>query len=115
VSLALYMDVHISSAITRELIIRDIDVLTAQLDGTTEFEDSDLLDRATQLDRVLFSQDEDLLAEAAKRQREGRHFAGVIYAHQLGVTIGQCVGDLEIIAKAGSAADLAGRVEYLPL
>jgi hypothetical protein len=56
-----------------------------------------------------------LLAEATHRQRINRKFGGVIYAHQLGVTIGQCVKDLEIIAKAGMPEDLANRVEYLPL
>ncbi len=39
----------------------------------------------------------------------------MIYAHQLAITIGQCVGDLEIIAKAAHPADLANRVEFLPL
>jgi predicted nuclease of predicted toxin-antitoxin system len=109
------MDVHVPSAITRGLVLREIDVLTAQLDGTTEMDDPDLLDRATQSGRVLFSQDEDLLAEAAKRQRTGQPFAGVVYAHQLAITVGQCVNDLEIICKAGKPEDLANRVEYLPL
>jgi len=115
VSVGLYMDVHVPAAITRGLLLRSVDVLTAQLDGTTELEDPDLLDRATALGRVLFSQDEDLLAEANRRQRGGRHFGGVVYAHQLGITIGRAIGDLEILALAGSAADFANRVEYLPL
>ena len=67
------------------------------------------------LGRVLFSQDDDLLAEAELRQREGRAFAGVIYAHQLAITIGQCVRDLELIAKVAEPDDLRTRVEYLPL
>lgn len=109
------MDVHVPAAITRALVLRDVDVLTSQLDGTIELSDSDLLDRETELGRVLVSQDEDLLAEATHPQRTDRKFGGVIYAHQLGVTIGQCVKDLEIIAKAGMPEDLANRVEYLPL
>jgi hypothetical protein len=64
---------------------------------------------------VLFSQDDDLLAEATHRQRTSVPFGGVIYAHQLGATIGQCVNDLEIIGKAADREDLANRVEYLPL
>jgi hypothetical protein len=109
------MDVHAPAAITRALLLREVDVLTAQLDGATELADADLLTRATELGRVLFSQDEDLLAEAARRQRTGRHFAGLIYAHQLGITIGHAIDDLEILAQAGSARDFANRVEYLPL
>jgi hypothetical protein len=109
------MDVHVPAPVTRALALRNVDVLTAQLDGTAELSDSDLLDRATGLGRVLFSQDEDLLAEATHRQRTSRPFGGVIYAHQLALTVGQCIRDLEIIAKAGLPEDLANRVEYLPL
>jgi hypothetical protein len=42
-------------------------------------------------------------------------FAGVIYAHQQLVTIGNCIRDLEIIAKAIDPEDLANCVQYLPL
>jgi hypothetical protein len=63
----------------------------------------------------MFSQDRDMLAEASLRQRQGVAFAGVIYGHQLDVTVGQCIRDLEIIAQAGEPDDLAGRVEFLPL
>ena len=51
-------------------------VLTAQLDDATRLDDPSLLDRATELGRVLFSQDDDLLAEAARRQRSKRFLAG---------------------------------------
>lgn len=86
-------------------------MLTAQIHGTTELEDPDLLNRATELGRVLFSQDEDLLAEATRRQRGGQHFAGVIYAHQLGTTVGKAIADLEILSQCGRAEELADRVE----
>ena len=109
------MDVHVPAAMTRGLVLRGVDVQTAQIDGTTELEDPDLLDRATELGRVLFSQDEDLLAEATRRQRGGQSFGGVFYAHQLGITIGRAVNDLEILAQAGTVEDFANRVEYLPL
>jgi uncharacterized protein with PIN domain len=111
----LYMDVNVRSEITRQLRVRGTDVLTSQEDGTREFSDSALLDRATSLNRVLFTRDADLLAEATTRQRGGGTFAGVIYAHQLHGTIGQCVADLELIAKASDSSDWVNRVEYLPL
>jgi hypothetical protein len=63
----------------------------------------------------LFTQDKGLLREATQRQRRGEAFSGVIYGHQLLVTIGQCIRDLELIALAGEPADVANRVEYLPL
>jgi hypothetical protein len=92
-----------------------MDVITAYEDQTHEIADADLLDRATAVGRVLFTQDDDLLAEATHRQRTGVMFGGVIYAYQDDVSIGQCVQDLEVIAAAGNEADVADRVIYLPL
>jgi predicted nuclease of predicted toxin-antitoxin system len=114
-AIALYMDQHVPRAITTGLRLREVDVITAHEDGTSRMDDSELLNRAGELGRVLFTQDDDLLAEATKRQREGIPFRGVIYAHQLRVSIGTCVHDLEIIAKAGEPEDLINQVEFLPL
>jgi predicted nuclease of predicted toxin-antitoxin system len=115
VPLAFYTDVHVPGQITRALRRAAVDVLTAQEDGADELPDDELLDRATNLGRVLVTFDDDLLAEAAKRQQQGISFAGVIYAHQLNVSIGQCIRDLELIAQAGTTEDVASRVVYLPL
>src|SRR5262245_33017219 len=114
-SVNLYMDVHVPRAVTEGLRQRGVDVLTAQDDGTTRLDDPDLLDRAPALQRVLFSQDEDLLREAARRQGSSEHFAGLVYLHQQVLTIGQTIRDLELIAKVYEPEDMADRVEYLPL
>ena len=92
-----------------------MDVITAHEDGADQLDDDELLKRANELERALFTQDDDLLTEAAKRQREGIPFSGVIYGHQLRVTIGVCIQDLEIIAKSGEVADLKNQVVFLPL
>jgi hypothetical protein len=112
---SLYMDVHVPFAITDQLRLRGVDVLTAQEARTGELSDSDLLDRAVELGRILFTQDTDLLTEASSRQRTGGSFVGVIYGAQTGVTIRKCVEGLELIAKAGTPAEWINRVEYLPL
>ncbi len=114
-SLSCYMDQHVPSAITRGLRRRGVDVLTAEEDGSAELADPELLDRAGQLGRILFTRDSDLLAEAARRLRSEETFATVVYAHQLEVSIGRCVSDLEIIAQAGTAAEAWGQVLYLPI
>lgn len=95
-SIALYMDQHVPRPITVGLRLRGVDVLTAYEDGNSHLEDPDLLDRAGMLGRVLFTRDRDLLVEATKRQNEGVPFHGIIYAHQLRVSIGICVQDLEL-------------------
>lgn len=112
---SLYMDVHVRRAVTNGLRLRVVDVLTAQEDGASRLPDPELLDRATELGRILFTQDDDLLREAHFRQETGVAFSGVVYGHQLNVTIGQCIEDLELIAKVGEPEDFANRVEFLPL
>jgi hypothetical protein len=113
--IAFLMNQHVPRAITVELRLREVDVMTADEAGASRMDDPGLLDLAGELERVLFTQDDDLLIEAARRQREGVPFRGVIYAHQLRVSIGTCVRDLEIIARAGEPEDLTNRVEFLPL
>src|SRR5436190_16279579 len=93
------MDVHVPAAITQGLRRRRGTVLTAQDDGANRLADPELLDRATLLGYVLFTQDVDFLAEGARRQHAGETFGGVVYAPQRDVSIGQCVDDLELLAK----------------
>jgi len=114
-STKLYMDVHVRRAVTIGLRLRGVDVLTAQEDRAAELDDPPLLDRAREVGRVLFTQDDDLLKEAARRQETGEEFAGVIYGHQLNVTVGQCIEDLELIAQATEPEEWANLVTYLPL
>ena len=109
------MDQHVPRAVTIGLRLRGIDVITAFEDDTGEMIDSELLDRAGKMERVLFTQDDDLLSEADRRQREGKLFYGVIYAHQLRISIGACINDLELIAKVADPADLISSVIFLPL
>lgn len=90
-------------------------MLTAQEDGSATLTDSALMDRATALGWILFSQDQDLLAEASRRQSGGILFSGLLYAHQVRAGIGECVRDLELLAKTGQPSEMACRVEYLPL
>jgi predicted nuclease of predicted toxin-antitoxin system len=109
------MDVHVPRAITDALRRRGVDVLTVQQDGTDELDDAALLDRARELGRVLFTRDEDFLLESANRLRTGKPFPGLIYAHQMRVTIGRCVNDLELMARVCEPSEMANRVEHLPL
>lgn len=114
-SIALYLDEQVPKPITVGLRQRGVDVLTTQEDKRTGVPDPILLDRAAELGRVIFSQDDDFLSEAHRRQVEGINFSGVIYAHQRNVSIGDCVRDLELIAKACEPGDCSNRVQYLPL
>ena len=111
----LYMDVHVPSAVTEGLRRRGVDVLTSQEDGTREADDDALLQRATELGRTLFSQDEDLVAIASQWQQQGREFDGLIFSHQLGPGIGSVIEDLELISACSAKDELRNRVIFLPL
>jgi predicted nuclease of predicted toxin-antitoxin system len=114
-SVAFYLDAHVPRAVTIGLRLRGIDVLTAQEDGAAEMDDRSLLQRATDLGRILVSQDVDLLVEGARLRESGGVFCGIVYAHQLRITIGQMVADLALIAEATSSEEWHGRIEFLPI
>ena len=108
------MDENVHYAITRALRRRDVDVLTVQEDEMRGRPDREVLDRATQLGRIVVTEDDDLLKEASLRHQNGDFFAGVIYApHSL--DIGRSVESLELIAKLEEPDDYNNRVVYLPL
>lgn len=86
-SVRLYFDVHVPIAIADALRLRDVDVLRAQEDGAAELADPRLLDRATELGRVLFTQDKGFLREANRRQEAAEAFSGIVYGHHLKMTI----------------------------
>jgi predicted nuclease of predicted toxin-antitoxin system len=111
----LYMDENVGDATIDAPRLRGVDVLTVREDGLTGKPDGEVLDRATALGRVVFTFDSDFYDEASERIASGVHFAGVIYARQMSVTIGQCVREREIICLAGEPEDLADRIDRLPL
>lgn len=112
---AFYFDQHVPAAVTRGLRLRKVDLITAFEDGNATLDDPLLLARATSLGRTLVTQDEDFLAIARAWQSEGREFAGIIYAHQLRIGIGQFINDLELIAKSCEPEQWRNHVEHLPL
>ena len=113
-AIALYMDVHVPQAITDQLRRRGIDVLTAIEDNSAELTDEALLEHASSLGRVLFTQDIRFKALAESWQLQEREFAGLIFGHQLGGTIGQFVKDLQLITLASEPEEWLNVVEYLP-
>ena len=107
------MDVHVPTAVTEGLRRRGVDVLTAQEDGNQESSDEALLNRATEVDRILFTQDDDLLAIAW--QKNSREFTGLAYCHQLAAGIGRIIEDLELLALCATDDEVRNCVIYLPL
>jgi len=114
-SLRLYMDHHIDSRITSGLRQRGCDVLTAFEDGYERRSDEDLLMRATELDRMVVTFDDDFLAIAAERQVAGRRFAGLIFGRSRAMSVGDAIRDLELIVQVISASEIENTVMWIPL
>ncbi len=112
-SIKLYMDHHVDIAITEGLRRRGGRRVDLPGGWATTWDDDRLLDRATRVEASLF-QDDDLLAIVHQWRRRNRSFAGLVYGHQLDLSIGQAVRDLELIAGVYDPEDTRDRVEYLP-
>lgn len=111
----LYTDENVLGATVAALRARGIDVLTAWDDGFGNTDDRKILDQATELNRVLFSQDTDLLTIAVARQRAGNlSFSGVIYAHQH-EPVKECADDIELILAVCTYEELLGEIRFVPL
>ena len=89
--------------------------MTSQEDGADRLTDEQLLEHASQLGRPLMTHDIRFHAMAQNWQSQGRPFCGLIFGHLMQVSIGQCVKDLELIAKATDPADWVSAVLRLPL
>jgi hypothetical protein len=110
----LYLDVHVDKAIHDQLRLRGVDVLRAQDDDAAEKPDNELLQRATELGRLIFTHDIRFKALAEEWQRAGKQFAGLLFGNQLGVTVGTYVKDLELIAKVTDPTEWVSVVQHLP-
>ncbi len=113
--LRLYMDHHVPAAITQGLRNRGVDVLTVLDDGHADAEDELILMRATDLGRVVFTRDRDFLAIGCRAQSSGIEFSGIVYGHQLLVTIGEAIRDLELICQVFSPDEIRNQIQYLPI
>lgn len=108
------MDHHVHRAITEGLRRRGVGVITALEDGAETEDDELLLARATELGRILFTQDKDFLPIATRWQRDARVFSGLVFAFQEQVDIGRTIEYLELIALLKSVDEMRNGVEFVP-
>jgi hypothetical protein len=111
----LYADGHVPRPVVLQLRSRGVDVLAAAEQEMRQLPDDELLALATAENRVMVTQDIRFRVLAENWQRNGKSFAGLIFAHQRYVSFGQMILDLELIAKATDLDYWRNRVEQLPL
>ncbi len=56
----------------------------------------------------------DVHVKSAEWQSSGRSFAGIAYAHQLGITVGQAVSLLHLVCKVMTVDELRNTILFLP-
>jgi hypothetical protein len=113
-SVAFYFDVHVDGPICKELRRRGVEVLTAQEDHADTHANAALLERATELGRVLVTYDNRFRALAEDWQRQQHPFARLLFGLKQSGGIGDFVRDLELVAKASDPSDWVDRIEFIP-
>ena len=108
------MDENIDGPVIDQLRKRGVAVLTVQEDGLSGVDDERVLARATELGRLLYTNDSDLLVIAKLLISNSLPFPGVVYARKTEITTGEAVEGLELIATLGEPEEFANRVIYLP-
>lgn len=111
----LYMDQHVPWPVTAGLRQRGVDVLTAQEDHRSELDDAVLLSHATDLHRLLFTQDRDFLSIAAEWLATNRRFFGIVFCPQQRLSHGELIDWLELVVSLLREEEIWDQVIYLPI
>ena len=104
-----HLDESVANAVANGLEHRGIDVTTSSTAELIGASDLDQLDYAMKEERVLVTHDDDFLRIHAT----GAEHAGIAYAHQKRLTIGQTVLALVALHRNQNADSVAGHVEFL--
>jgi hypothetical protein len=115
VTVPLYADHNIRDDIVIGVRAYGIDVLMAREDKSERLPDESLLDRATELGRVLCTEDSDFYRITARWWQVGHQFAGVAHIDQDAAPISRLIEDLVLIATAHTVDDLRNRLVYVPI
>lgn len=114
-SVRLYADANVDGRLILALRRRSVDIVWAREDGAGRLKDPLILDRATELGRVVVTGDHYFLSEAARRQAAGISFVGVIYYEQQAHPLAKLLEDLELVAEAGHPDEMRDSVLWIPL
>lgn len=111
-SIPLYFDECVNQAICLGLRLRGVTVLTAQEDGRDATDDNKILIRATELNYLLVTSDEDFFLIANTQLQKSIAFTGIIFLRAQ-LAVGYAVESLEIYAKLGDLEDFTNKITFL--
>ena len=97
------------TTVAEQLVKSGIDVVTAQELQALGDSDEQHLQRATEMKRVVCTQDQDFLRIA----RNTPEHAGIAFAEQYGATIGGWVKALRNLHASTTAEEIQGQIRFL--
>jgi predicted nuclease of predicted toxin-antitoxin system len=103
-----HLDQHVSNAIARGLRARGMDVSTTAEAGLQDAPDDEQLAYILDVNRVIFTQDDDFLRIHSSAQEH----PGIIYSKQGTRTVGEIIRFLQLVNDCLDPEDMRNRVEY---
>lgn len=104
-----YLDENVPVVIAEQLKRKNIEVVTVRDIGYLGDTDTNHLQRATAMNYVLCTHDQDFLRLVA----EGTEHTGIVFGIQNVISIGDWVRGLELVHTVLQAEDMLNHVEYL--
>lgn len=109
----IYCDENIESAIVAGLKRRGIEVILTQDRKDLGKSDEYHLRRASDLKAVVFTHDADLLKIAHRWDQERKEHKGILYAHSLDLSIGECIRMVELVTQILTEEEMKNHIEFL--
>ena len=108
-SLRFYLDENVPVQVARQLRARGIDAVTVRDLGLLGEDDTNHLQNATELGRVLCTHDTDFLELASI----GKQHSGIVFGQQDVHYIGEWVNWLTLMHAVYTPEEMIGRIEFL--
>ena len=109
----IYCDENIESAIVAGLRMRGIEVISVRGIGDLGKSDEYHLKNASELEAVIVTHDVDFLKIAHQWQQGGKERKGILYAHPLDLSPGECIRMVELVTQVLTEEEMKNHIEFL--
>lgn len=109
----IYTDESVGLAIPKGLRRRGVEVWSSHEVGNQGLTDEEQFIYAIEHQAAIFTHDDDFLSLASSYIAEDKTHYGVIYAHPLRVTIGDCIRGIKIIVDIMTPEEMMNQIKFL--
>jgi len=113
--LRLLADEHVHGGLVHGIRLRQPDIITVQEAGLSGKSDPELLTWAAANGRIMISEDRKTLIRQARLRIAGGLPMPGIFILRKGLTFGQMIDEILIVANCNEPAEWESRIEHLPL